>query len=249
MTEGAVQVSVIVPCFDEEGAAAGLAREIAAALRPTGRPFEIVFVDDRSTDRTLEILRAVQADVPELRIVRHRANYGQSAAVASGFRVARGVYLATLDGDGQNDPADLPAMIERLESQGADAVTGVRARRHDSALRRIASRFGNAFRDLVTGVRVSDAGCGIRVLRREAAAELVVFNGMHRFVPTMLALQGYRVEEVEVSHRPRTSGRSKYGILDRGLRGLLDCLAMRWYRRRVVPGRRIEQVEEPPCAS
>jgi glycosyltransferase involved in cell wall biosynthesis len=231
------RVSVVLPCLDEAGNLVRLLDELREALARVGQPFEIVCVDDGSTDGTLEVLAAQARTDPALVVLRHARNCGQSAAFATGFRRARGELLITMDSDGQNDPADIPRLLAALE--GADAVCGVRRRRQDDWVRRVSSRIGNGVRDLLTGIKVADAGCAFRVLRRGALDELPVFNGMHRFLPTILRLQGLEVREVEVGHRARTAGVSKYGIGNRALRGLVDCLAMRWYRRRVLPARRV----------
>lgn len=230
------ELSLILPCFNEEGSLPPLLAEIDAVMAQLGRPYEILCVDDCSTDRTLAVLAELGRARPQLRILRHRSNCGESAAAATGFSHARGAIVITMDSDQQNDPADIPALLAVLE--GAHAVCGVRRRREDDWVKRWSSKVGNGFRNAVTGVPVADAGCTYRALRRSALAELPVFNGMHRFLPTMLQLQGYVVREVLVNHRPRSAGRSKYGIGNRAFRGLVDCLAMRWYARRVVPGRR-----------
>jgi glycosyltransferase involved in cell wall biosynthesis len=235
---GGPELSVVLPCFEEEDSVPPLVEELRATLGRLGRPFEIVCVDDASGDGTLAALRRLAATAPELRIVRHALRCGQSAALASGFAAARGTILLTLDADGQNDPADLPALLDALAA-GADAACGVRVDRHDGWVRRVSSRIGNGFRDVVTGVKVRDAGCAIRAIRRECLAELPVFNGLHRFLPTLLRLQGFRVVELPVHHRPRRAGTSKYGVGNRIFRGITDCLVMRWFARRLPPARRL----------
>jgi dolichol-phosphate mannosyltransferase len=231
------EISIVVPCFGEQDNVAALTDEIAYALDGTKRAYEMLFVDDGSTDLTALRLFALTRTHPTLRVLRHAENCGQSAAFATGFAHARGAIVVTLDGDGQNDPADIPGLLARLEA--ADAVCGVRQHRADTAVRRASSRIGNGFRNWVTGVPVRDAGCALRAIRREALRELPVFNGVHRFLPTLLRLQGWRVVEVEVAHRARRHGVSKYGIRNRMVRGISDCLAMRWWRRRIVAGRRL----------
>lgn len=235
-------ISVVVPVYNEVGNVAPLIDEIAGALAGLAGGFEIVMVDDASTDDTAAALRALSH--PFLRTVFHRVNCGQSAAVASGFRAARGDWVATLDGDGQNDPADLPAMLRRALDEGADCVTGVRRRRRDNLVRRVSSRVANRFRDWITGDRVTDSGCGVRVVRRCALAEVPVFNGMHRFLPTLLRGQGFRVVEFAVNHRERRSGVSKYGVGNRLWRGIRDCFGVRWYLSRAVRADRVLPQEE-----
>lgn len=234
-----LEVSVVLPFFDEEGCVERLVREVEGVLHATGQSFEILGVDDASRDRTGAILDRLEATSRHVRAIHHTVNCGQSAALASGFRAARGAVVVTLDGDEQNDPASIPDLLAALAR--ADAACGVRTVRRDSWVRRASSRIGNGFRNLVTGDRVTDAGCGFRALRREVLEELPVFNGLHRFLPTILRAQGFSVVEVPVKHRPRTSGRSKYGIGNRLVRGIVDCLAVRWYRRRAVRAIRVRE--------
>lgn len=236
-TEGPPDVSVVLPCFNEAGNLGALVAELARVLDDLCVRAEVLFVDDASTDSSLETLRRLQRSEPRLRVLSHRINSGESAAQATGFRHSRGACVVTMDSDGQNDPADIPALLAALED--ADVACGVRRRRLDDRVRRISSRVANTFRNAVTGDRIQDAGCTYRAIRREALQEVPVFNGMHRFLPTLLRLQGFRVVEVPVGHRPRRAGESKYGVHDRLWRGLFDCLAMLWWRRRVVPGARI----------
>lgn len=231
-------VSIVVPVRNEADNVAPLIAEIAAAL--DGRwVYEIVYVNDGSTDATEAVLRAQMKERGNLRQLRHAQSCGQSAAVRSGVRAARGRIVATLDGDGQNDPADLPAMLEQAQGAGLDCVTGVRRDRHDNWLRRFSSRVANGFRNWITGDAISDSGCGIRVVRRQALAEIPVFNGMHRFLPTLLRGQGFAVAERVVGHRERTRGVSKYGVHNRLWRGIRDCFGIRWYLKRAVRGDRL----------
>lgn len=237
MTHAApVEISVVLPCFNEEGCVEALSDEIAGVLDGLGVRYEILFVDDCSTDGTLAALGRAELRHPEVRVVRHSVNCGESAASATGFHHARGAVVIVMDSDQQNDPADIPRLLEALRD--SDCVATKRRRREDDWVKRFSSKIGNGFRNALTGVPVSDAGCTYRAIRREALREVLVFNGMHRFLPTMLKLQGWRVAEIEVNHRPRTTGKSKYGIGNRMWRGIADCFAMRWYRRRVVPARR-----------
>jgi dolichol-phosphate mannosyltransferase len=211
-----------------------LAAEITQALTHLGRPWECLWVNDASTDATADALAALHHREPRHRWLRLTRSFGQSAALAAGFRAARGVLLATLDGDGQNDPADIPLLLAVLERDHLDLVNGVRARRRDSWVRRVSSRLANGFRNGLTGERVSDVGCAIRVFRREPALRVPVFKGMHRFFPTLLRLQGCRIAERPVNHRPRERGQTKYGIHNRLWVGLVDTLAVCWMQRRLV---------------
>ncbi len=236
--------SVILPVFNEQENVGPLLWEIRGALSGLGSGYEVLAVDDCSLDGSVEVLRGLQREHPELRVIRHRWNCGQSAAFATGLVRARGGVIITLDADRQNNPADLPRMIAALQGDVA-AVLGVRRRREDTAIRRFSSRLANGYRDWITGVKVQDAGCFLRVMRRDALRELPVFNGLHRFLATLLQYQGYRVVEMEVNHRARVAGKSNYGIGNRMWRGIRDCFAMRWYRSRVVPGDRAWPEESP----
>ena len=226
------RLSVVVPAYNEEENVIPLAEEIIAALSNLPGGFELILVDDASSDSTTRIIREFQH--ANVRAVFHRINCGQSAAVGSGFHAARGEWVATLDGDGQNDPADLPAMLEKAIKEGVDCVTGVRAKRLDTFIRRFSSKTANGFRNWITGDQVSDSGCGIRVVRRAALHEIPVFNGMHRFLPTLLRGQGFTVKETHVNHRERLRGTSKYGVHNRLWRGIRDCFGIRWYLKRAV---------------
>lgn len=230
-------LSIVVPVYNEADNVGPLLQEIVAALDPLHRTYEVLFIDDASTDGTWDALQTLPTACPALRPLQHTANHGQSAGMATGFAHARGSLVITLDGDGQNDPADIPLLLDAL-ADDVDCVCGVRVTRRDRWSKRLSSRLANRFRRAWLGDTVTDAGCAFRVIRREALAELPRFNGMHRFLPTLLGLQGLAVREVNVSHRPRLRGQSKYGVHNRLWRGLYDCLAMRWYRRRCFPLRR-----------
>ena len=173
-----------------------------------------------------------------MRGIRQRINSEQSATVVSGMQAARGRLLVTLDADMQNPPSEIPRLLAQL-TPDTDAVCGVRNKRNDSSIRKISSRIANDFRNWINGVPVADAGCGMRLMRRSAVQELPVFNGLHRLITTILKLQGFSVNKVPLAHNPRLAGRSKYGIRNRLWRGIADCLAMRWYARRVISSKRI----------
>ncbi len=238
----ALRFSLIVPIYNEAENVANLLDEIAAELLPHG-PFEALLVDDGSIDTSREKMqnwkRANSADW--LRIVKLAANCGQSGAVLAGVEQASGPIIATLDGDMQNDPRDLPAMIALVEKGDADAVVGVRRQRKDTWTRRMSSRIGNGVRNWVTGDQVTDAACGIKVIRRELFLRAPRFAGMHRFMATLVRYLGGKVIERDVNHRPRAAGVAKYGIGNRALRGLRDCFAVRWLRTRVLR-QRVEEV-------
>lgn len=230
------ELSVVIPLFDEEENLTELAREIRAALAPLGLSYEVLFVDDGSSDRSAEVLRELAAADPHLRVLRHRRNAGQSAGLATGFAHARGRLVATLDADLQNDPADIPRLLAELD-RGFDAVSGVRVERHDRWVRRVSSRIANAVRNWATDEQITDVGCSLKVYRREFLEHLPMFTGMHRFLPTLVRWNGARVTELPVRHRPRLHGVAKYGIGNRLFRALADLMAVRWMRRRWIDRR------------
>ena len=233
-----VAISVVIPVFNEQENLEPLIVELEQELSRLSLQYEIVCVDDRSTDQSLQKLQALQQGRPYLRVMRHSVNSGESAGQATGFACSQGDVIITMDADQQNDPADIPALLKALAPDIA-AVCGVRRIREDDFVRRLSSKIANRFRNAMTGDRIADAGCTFRALRRSALRELPVFNGLHRFLPTILRLQGYRVVEIPVNHRPRTRGSSKYGVGNRLFRGILDCIAMRWLRKRCVRGDRV----------
>ena len=233
--------SIVIPVYNEAENIEPMMREIQAAFQGRSEPYEVIFVDDASTDDSPAVLRRLTSETGGIvRSLRHRRNFGQSAAVASGFRAARGEWIGTLDGDGQNDPADLPRMLDEARRLGIDCVTGVRAKRQDNFIRKLSSRVGNGFRNWATGDRVTDSGCGVRVVRAACTRELPVFNGLHRFMPTLLRTKGFTVAESPVNHRPRLRGVSKYGVHNRLWRGIRDCFGVRWFAARAVPADRVE---------
>lgn len=226
-------VSLVLPVHNERANLAGLVGEIGAVFAT--RPYEIVAVDDGSTDGSRDELRRLAADGERLRVVALRARSGQSAALAAGWDVARGDAVVTLDADGQNDPADAPSLLAILEADpGLAAVVGVRIGRRDGAWKRLQSAVANGVRNVVTGDHVRDTGCGLKAFRRSALRDLPRFDGMHRFLPTLIRRAGGRVAEHPVRHRPRLHGSSKYGMWNRSLRGLRDALGVRWLRRRAL---------------
>jgi len=228
-----VHLSVVIPVYNEEDNLEPLIGELEEVLNGTGRSYEVLCIDDKSTDRSVEVLKKLKEARPYIRILRHGINSGESAGEATGFEHARGETVITMDADQQNDPHDIPEMLTKLQGE-VMAVCGVRRTREDDWVKRLSSRIANQFRNSVTGDKISDAGCTFRALRRSTLREVPVFNGMHRFLPTILRLQGYTVVEMLVNHRPRTRGKSKYGVGNRAWRGIVDCLAMSWYRKRCV---------------
>jgi len=228
---GGIAVSVVVPVKDEAGNVGPLAREIAAALK--AEPHEIIFVDDGSTDATAAELRALKTEIPALRVLRHARNLGQSRSIRTGVMAARGGIVVTLDGDGQNDPADMPKLLALLRSDpGLAMVSGVRVKRQDKASRRLASRLGNGFRNALLGDGASDTGCGLKAFHRDMFLALPYFDHMHRFLIALTQREGGRVGYAPVNHRPRLQGASKYTNFGRLLVSVQDLLGVRWLQRR-----------------
>lgn len=225
-------LSIVIPVHNEEENIEPLRAGLLPALLGTGLPFEILFIDDGSTDGSPDLLRRIAAADPRFRVIRLPRRSGQSAAFDAGFRRCRFGVVVTLDADLQNDPADIPAFLAAMRETGADVVCGVRLHRHDSLIRRISSRIANRVRDWITGDSITDTGCSLKAYRIEFLRRLKMYDGMHRFLPTLLRLEGASVIEVPATHRARLAGRSKYGIRNRALRGLRDCLAVRWMRDR-----------------
>ncbi len=233
-----IEISVVIPVCNEEENVEPLAREVATAL--AGREFEILFVDDGSTDGTAQAVTAARAGgIPQIRLLRHSFRSGQSAAIATGVRHVRGDWIGTLDGDGQNDPADLPKLLAaRLDPENADVrlFAGHRATRRDTWFRRLQSRIANGIRSGLLGDGTPDTGCGIKLMHRETYLGLPYFDHMHRFLPALYQRAGTRVISVPVNHRPRSRGTSKYGMLDRLWVGIVDLFGVMWLRRRYRAG-------------
>ena len=227
-----IEISVVAPMFDEEGACTDLAREVALAF--AGCAHEIVFVDDASRDGTSARLQALRGELPQLRVLRHSVNAGQSRAIRTGVLAARGAIVVTLDGDGQNDPADGPRLAARLAAAGPELamVSGRRARRQDSAAKRWGSRFANGLRRRLLRDGADDTGCGLKAMRREAYLRLPYFDHMHRFLPALMLREGYEVAFEPVGHRARTSGRSKYSNLGRLRASVSDLAGVLWLSAR-----------------
>ncbi|MBN9318380.1 MAG: dolichol-phosphate mannosyltransferase [Caulobacterales bacterium 68-7] len=224
--------SIVVPVFDESGAAPALAREIAAAF--AGLSHEIIFVDDASRDDTKARLVALRAELPQLRVLGHRKNAGQSRAVRTGVLAARAPIVVTLDGDGQNDPADAPRLAQALKAAAPEVglIGGERAKRQDDWSKKYASRIANAARRAMLNDETNDAGCGLKVFRRDAFLLLPFFDHLHRYLPAMMLREGYKVEFQKVNHRPRETGVSKYNNLGRLWASFGDMTGVMWLQRR-----------------
>ncbi len=240
------ELSVVVPVYNEEGNVAPLVAEIVAALR--GRTaFEIVYVDDCSRDATLERLKQLQSHTPELRVVRHLSNSGQSTAIRNGVKAARADWIATLDGDGQNDPADIPKLLAERERAAPEVkmFAGWRVDRQDSGSKRWASKWANAIRARALRDATPDTGCGIKLFQRAAFLDLPYFDHMHRYLPALMQRAGWKTLSVPVHHRHRASGVSKYNNLQRAWVGLRDLRGVAWLIRR-TRRTEVEEVRSPP---
>ena len=225
-----VEVSVVAPVYNERDNLTPLVDELLSVLRPTRVPFEIVLVDDGSKDGSSQAIEALAAAHPEVRGLHFEANGGQTAAFDAGFKAARGAVVVTIDADLQNDPRDIPALLQALA--GHDAAVGFRATRRDGFVRRFSSKFANAVRNRVSGDDIVDTGCSLKAFRAEALRGIKLWNGMHRFLPTLIKIDGGSVVQIAVNHRPRLKGESKYGVWNRVFRSSADLLAVRWMKSR-----------------
>jgi dolichol-phosphate mannosyltransferase len=231
---GMVEISIVIPIRDEIDSIAGLADELERVMTGMNTAWECIWIDDGSTDGSLQVLETLASAHEAHHYISFAQNAGQSAALFEGFRAARGDIIVTLDGDGQNDPRDIPKLIRLLNSNPVDLVHGYRQKRRDNLVRQLASRIANGFRNLTTGRTVRDVGCSTRAFRKFCVDLLPPFKGMHRFLPTLIALHGYRCMEVPVNHRPRRFGKTKYGINNRLWVGLFDIVGVFWFRKRSI---------------
>ncbi len=227
-----IEISVVVPVYNEEGTLPLLSSKLVEVLKNLGRSYELIFVDDGSSDGSRRILKEMTSQYLFLRILRFKENRGLSTALVAGMREARGEKIVTLDSDLQNDPTDIPRLLGYLDQY--DMATGWRQRREDSWLKKISSKIGNAVRNWVSGETIQDSACTLRAFKKECIQEIPVFNGMHRFLSTLVKMRGYRTIEVPVSHHPRRFGKSKYNIRNRMVRSFIDLLAVRWMKGRAI---------------
>jgi len=229
-----MDISVVVPVFNEAENISDLNQEINLALK--NYDFEIVFVDDHSSDNTLENLKKIAKENSRIRIIHHKQNYGQSSAVYTGVNHSKSKWIATIDGDGQNDPSDIPLMYEELlklnKNTNAYMIAGFRAKRMDSALKIFSSRYANKLRNLILKDGVLDTGCGLKLFSRNRFLDLPFFDHMHRYLPALHQMNGGKVRSIKVNHRPRTKGVSKYGFNNRFWVGITDMLGVRWLQKR-----------------
>jgi glycosyltransferase involved in cell wall biosynthesis len=227
-----IEISVVVPIYNEEGNLPLLTSKLVEVLKNLGRSYEMIFVDDGSSDGSRRILNEITSQYPFLRILRFKENRGLSTALVAGMREARGEKIVTLDSDLQNDPADIPMLLEYLDRY--DMATGWRQKREDSWLKRISSEIGNTVRNWLSGENIQDSACTLRAFKKECIKEIPAFNGMHRFLSTLVKMEGYRIIEVPVSHHSRKFGKSKYNIRNRMVRSFVDLLVVRWMKRRAL---------------
>ena len=238
-----VDISIVVPCHNESGNLRALTEAIRVALEPLQRSYEIVLTDDASTDDSWKLMRELGMKDRRIRAQRFERNGGQSAAMWAGIREARGSFIVTLDADLQNPPSDIPKFLEALER--ADCVCGTRVEaraKGDNWVRIVSSRIANAVRNKLSGETISDAGCCFRAFRRECVVEVKFFKGAHRFLPTLIKMEGYTVTEIPVSHHPRQAGATHYGIWNRLFKSFADLLAVRWMKKRMIRYRIAEKV-------
>jgi glycosyltransferase involved in cell wall biosynthesis len=222
-------ISVVVPLLNEEGSLEELYREIAAALEPRDEPFEVVFVDDGSTDGSMAVLSRLHDELPNVVVIHLRRNFGKAAALQAGFLEARGEVIVTIDADLQDDPAEIPQLLAKLD-EGFDLVSGWKTRRNDPFLRRAFSRVFNWGTGVISGIRLHDVNCGLKAYRAEVLQDMRLYGELHRFIPVLASYQGYRIAEVSVNHRPRQHGNSRYGP-ERYLRGFFDLLSVTFMGR------------------
>ena len=228
----AVALSAVIPVYDERDNLRPLVDELSAVLDRAAPSWEIVLVDDGSTDGSAELIAELARSSDRVRGLHFAANRGQTAAFDAGFKAARGEVVVTLDADCQNDPGSIPDLLAALERERADAAVGYRVRREDSWVRRISSRLANAVRNRLSEDDIIDTGCSLKAFRRECLSGVRLYTGLHRFLPTLLRMEGFRVVQVPVAHRPRRAGRSKYGVWNRVFRATYDLLVVRWMKKR-----------------
>lgn len=233
--EPIIDVTVVIPVYNEVDNVIKLAEEVKAALEPLDVTWELIYVDDGSDDGT----PAKVGELDYAQCIVHEKNAGQSAATITGIWAAKGTTIITMDGDGQNDPAAIPELLETLKTY--DMAQGIREKRNDSFGRRLASRFAYMVRNIVARDRIKDTGCSLRAFPREAALKLPQFNGVHRLMPGIFVFMGLNVGQIMTNHRPRTAGISKYGNLKRGIRGLVDLCGLFWMKRRLYHWRQTKR--------
>jgi glycosyltransferase involved in cell wall biosynthesis len=225
-------ISVVVPAYNEVECLRPFTAELLEVMRGIGQEFEVIFIDDGSRDGTRELMHQLADEHAEVHFIGFKENRGQTSAMAAGFARARGDIVVTLDADMQNDPHDIPRLIEELDEH--DVVCGWRRERHDNLVRRVSSKVANYVRNSLSNEAIKDVGCSLKAYRKECLENIKLYEGMHRFLPTLFRLEGYSITEVPVKHRPRALGDSKYNIRNRIVRAFLDLLAVKWMKRRYI---------------
>lgn len=232
MGDNQLTYSVVLPIYNERNNLPRLFEEISTVMDSLSEPYEVICVDDCSTDESRSFIEEHQASHPAFKLISFSRNSGQSAALYAGFLKSGGEYVITLDADLQNDPADIVTLIDYLSQY--DMVSGWRRERHDAWITRISSRIANTIRNKLSRENINDTGCSLKIMKRSYLERIKMFKGMHRFLPTLMKMEGARVIEIPVSHRPRTAGKSNYGVWDRAFSGLRDLLAVRWMQDRFI---------------
>jgi dolichol-phosphate mannosyltransferase len=225
-------LSLVIPAYNEQETIQELLRRVGGALSNIGKPFEVVIIDDGSTDNTPKLLNEAMPSCPWLRVLRMQRNGGQSAAFDAGFKAARGQVIATIDADLQNDPEEIPRLLPMLD--GFDMINGWRRDRQDTPMRRMQSRIANRIRNWISQEIINDSACSLKLYKRHCLEGIQLYKGMHRFMPTLVKLRGYTVDEVPVKHSQRYAGTAKYGLRNRALRAFVDLLAVRWMKSRYI---------------
>jgi dolichol-phosphate mannosyltransferase len=225
-------LSLVIPAYNEQENVEALLKRVGDALAQTGRPFEVVIIDDGSTDSTPQLLRDAMARLPWLRVLRLQKNSGQSAAFDAGFRAARGEVIATIDADLQNDPEEIPRLLPMLD--GFDMITGWRRDRQDTKFRKVQTRIANRIRNWISDETINDSASSLKLYKRHCLEGMQLFTGAHRFFPTLVKMRGYTVREEPVKHSHRFAGTAKYGFRNRALRAFVDLLAVRWMKKRFI---------------
>jgi dolichol-phosphate mannosyltransferase len=234
MIDQDVQISVVIPFKDEAESIPLLSDELSTVIDNNRFCWECIWIDDGSADNSSEKVKHLMRSRPDYHLIQFDKNYGQSAALGCGFKKSRGKIIVTLDADLQNDPADIPGLLDLLLDSNVDMVNGIRKKRRDSVIRLISSRIANKYRNTLTRSSVTDVGCSMRVFYRRCVENVPIFKGMHRFLPTLVEMQGFKITEAPVNHRPRIKGITKYGVNNRLWVGIIDTLAVAWMQRRFV---------------
>lgn len=241
-----IRYSVVIPLKNEEENLEDLIEELVPVMQKLKDPWELLCIDDGSTDGTKQLLLRLAKEHPEIRPLIFDRNYGQSSAFDAGFRSAKGEFVITLDGDRQNDPGDIPKLLTLIEN--ADLVCGRRANRQDSLLKKITSRLANYVRSRFCRDGVNDTGCSLKVYRRSCLEKIKMFNGMHRFLPALFLIEGFQIKEIPVNHRKRSKGQTKYNFFNRSFNTIADMLAVRWMSKRRLHYHMVESGTEAPTA-